>query len=473
MSSSAKVGLLVIVFVTLLVSGLGVMGKSLFREKTDTYYGIFKDASGVRAGAKVTMAGVPVGVVSKVELDSASLAKATLELKKGIQIPTGSTLSVAASLIGVGETTLAIVSPTTKSGAYLTLGGQLPGAKASPIDGILPEVKDTVAELNKTLIAFRTLVEDKKLRSGVDELLASSSATLTKFGRVADRIELTLAQNQGDIRTVMQTATGIVNDVKTTSKAIAALAGDGKVRKDLESIMAGAHALEQRADQLMVSIDKLVNDPKLREPMAKTVANFEKISESGTRIAANTEKMVKDGTEVSANAIQITEKVKVIADKAIELEDQLKALLAKAEGVVKKGVEITTPRITSQMDLIRETNPGYWRTDINLSLPIGSNSTLNAGLFDAFNTNKLNLQFGKTVSSNLTYRYGIYASKPSLGVDYRLAPRMSVRGDVWDINNPRFDLRARYEFGNGLLGWFGFDRVFDRNAFTFGLGVRR
>ncbi len=472
MSSSAKVGLLVIVFVTLLFAGLSVMGKSFFREKTDTYYGIFPDATGLRPGAKLTMAGVTIGMVSAIDLDGPTLAKATLDVRKGVRIPSGTTLSVSSPLIGVGESSIMVVAPIPQTGVFLDPGARMPGSKASPVDGILPNVKDTVAELNKTLIAVRTLVEDKTLRSSINELVSATSKTLDKFGMVADRIQVTLAQNQGDIRSIMNSATAVVADVRTTTKAIAALASNGQIQKEVETLIAGAKAMEDRADQLMVSIDKLVNDPKLRDPMAKTVANFEKISDTGTRIAAETEKIVQDGKVMSANGIEITEKAKVIAAKAIELEDQLKALLQKAEGVIKKGADFTSTKITTELDLIHQDRPGYWRTDLNVKVPVKGGSVY-AGLYDAFGTNKINLQFGQPSNSKLTYRYGIFASKPALGVDYLLAPRLSLRGDVWDINKPRFDLRARYEIGNGLLGWFGFDRVFDRNTFTFGVGIRR
>ena len=107
-----------------------------------------------------------------------------------------------------------------------------------------------------------------------------------------------------------------------------------------------------------------------------------------------------------------------------------------------------------------------------ISVPI-KDSTLHLGLYDAFESDRLTAQLGRSVTSTFGYRYGVYASKPGLGVDFRLAPRLSLRGDAWDINDPRLDLRASYELGNGFLGWFGVDRVLKDNAITFGVGVRR
>ena len=124
------------------------------------------------------------------------------------------------------------------------------------------------------------------------------------------------------------------------------------------------------------------------------------------------------------------------------------------------------------MDLIHETEPGHWRTDVSVKLPL-KDSTLHAGVFDAFEGNKLNLQLGKGFGGGSEYRYGIYASKPGVGVDFKLARRLTVKGDLYDINDMRLDLGARYEFKNGLLGWLGFNRVFEGNSFYAGLGFRK
>jgi hypothetical protein len=48
-----------------------------------------------------------------------------------------------------------------------------------------------------------------------------------------------------------------------------------------------------------------------------------------------------------------------------------------------------------------------------------------------------------------------------------------LRGDLFDINNPRADLRARFDLGGGFYGWLGASQVFKRNAVTVGVGFRK
>ncbi|MFQ3677542.1 MAG: hypothetical protein SNJ74_06345 [Fimbriimonadaceae bacterium] len=105
-------------------------------------------------------------------------------------------------------------------------------------------------------------------------------------------------------------------------------------------------------------------------------------------------------------------------------------------------------------------------------LPL-SDESIHLGVFDAFEANRLNVQLGRPLAKGLDYRVGIYASKPGVGVDYRVAPKLTVRGDLFDINDPRLDLRARFDLGGGVLGWLGVDRTFDRNAWSLGVGIRK
>ena len=98
---------------------------------------------------------------------------------------------------------------------------------------------------------------------------------------------------------------------------------------------------------------------------------------------------------------------------------------------------------------------------------------IHLGLYDAFESNKINAELGKKLGTNNELLYGIYASKPGVGVDYQLMRRLFLRGDLYDINSPRLDLRARLEFGNGFYGWLGLDQVFKSNALLIGVGFRR
>lgn len=145
----------------------------------------------------------------------------------------------------------------------------------------------------------------------------------------------------------------------------------------------------------------------------------------------------------------------------------------KVGGFFNKAPSVSSlSKITTELDLLRQTNPGYWRTDLTLYYPI-QDSTVSLGLFDFLNTNKLILELQRPLTDRLDYRYGIYGDSASVGVDYRLASRLSVRGDLWDINYPRFDIRTNYDFGSGIIGWLGADSVLNKPSLILGVGVKK
>ena len=479
MQSAAKVGLLLVVFVGLLIGGYAVLGKSFFGTPSDPYYVDLIDAGGVTEGTQVLMAGVAVGTVAEVRLVGPSKARMKLQLKKGLLIPSGTTLQLPTSLIGFGDNPVTLL-PSANPGPPLSPGATLVRIKGSPLDSILPEGKQTVKELNKTMVAFRKLLEDQKLQSKVADLLTTTNKTLDRFGSLASNINSLLASNQNSIGRAILAATAAVEDVHKVTSRVADLVKQGKLQKEAMTIMDRMTVITKHAGEMIVSLNSLINDPKLRGPAAVSASNIAEITNTGKSIATNVAEITKNGTAISENAAVITKKAITLTDratevatKATEIEDQLKGVLDKVGGFFNKAPSTgSLPKIVTEMDLMRQSQPGYWRTDVNFTIPL-SDSTLNLGIFDALESDKINVQLGKNVTTRFGYRYGVYASKPAIGVDYLLAPRLSLRGDAWDVNNPRLDLRTSYEIGNGLIGWVGLDRVLHDNALTFGIGVRR
>ncbi len=473
MQGAWKVGILVIIFVAMLFGAYEVLGKSLFAKPTKVIRAEFADASGLQLGSNVTMAGVRVGSVTLIELVSPTRARVTMSIRDDVKLPQGTTAQIAGSLIGFGDTPVVLVPPAVATTAYLESGATIPGSKPSPLGDLMPDMSATLQEVNKTLVATRSLLEDQKLKGDLVKLLETSNNTVAQFGKLASSLDATIAENRSSVRGLMATLGQTMTDVQKATQYALKLVQDPKFKKEAEEILATLSRTASNAEKLMANVNEMVSDPKMKESLNNTVANVEKITDSGTRIAANTEKMTADGTQISANGVKISENVVELTKKANELADEAKSVLEKLQKFfdrVPSGSPVKG--LTTDMSLSREQDPNRWRTDVEATLPV-SGGSVTLGLWDAFESNKITAQYGKAVSPSLQYRYGIYASKPGVGVDYRLAPRLSLRGDLFDINDPRLDLRARIDFGNGFYGWVGADRIFNKSALTFGIGIRK
>ena len=463
MQGAAKVGGLVVLFAILVSGAYQVLGKSMFRNPTNNYKILFADASGVAEGTKVLMAGVPIGAVSKVRLAAPSTAEVTVEIDKAVMIPSGSSAVLPTSLIGFGDNPIQIVP----SGAgMLAPGSQMSGVRTSALEQMLPNTKETMLEVNKTLVATRELISDQSLKENLKNVMKSVDTTLTQFGDLAKRMDGLMASNQGRIQQAISNATEAMAEVKLTVASVRKLASDPIWRDKTAGLLDALTSTTKKADGLVAELSSFVGDKQMKQSILDTLDNTSKITATGTKIAANTEEITKNGVTISAKAIELTDKANLIID-------DMRKLIEKVGGVFNKGGgKSPLAGIEANMDLIRESKPNHWRTDSEVSLPFGD-QRVHLGLFDMFESNKITLQLSQPLGNKGRYRYGIYASKPGVGVEYRLAPRLSLRGDMFDINNPRADLRARYEFGNGFYGYLGVERLFDRNAAMLGIGIRK
>jgi phospholipid/cholesterol/gamma-HCH transport system substrate-binding protein len=465
MQGAWKVGLLVLVFVGLFIGAYALLGRSLYGQKSNIYFADFADAGGATPGTPVLMAGVKIGTVGEVSLTNPTLARLSLEIDKENSIPVGSTAQIQSSLTGLGQQPVVIVPPKRIAG-MLPSHSVIKGVHASALDSFLPEAKDTVKELNKTLIAARQLLQDEKLKGGVEKLLETSNRTVEQFGLIAQHTNALMGQNQATIQQAVNNAARAMADIQKSTAIVAQMAQDKRFKNDTLAIVANLNATSQKAATLVDNLNAFVTDPKLRGPLNEVAANTAKITDTGTRIAANAEVISKNGIVMSQKAIELEDKAKGLADDA-------HGVLQKLEGVFgKKQVGSLIPPITGSLDVIRQSNPAHVRTDINFMLPL-KDQRIHLGLYDAFESNKINAELGKTFGNGSEYLYGIYASKPGVGVDYRLAPRLFLRGDLYDVNHPRADIRARVEFGKGFYGWLGLDQVFKKNAPLIGIGFRK
>jgi ABC-type transporter Mla subunit MlaD len=470
-SNGAQVGALLVVFAVLLFFGLQFLGLKI-GEHHRFYHIILNNASGVTRGAPVAMAGVKVGTISRIDLDKFKSARLTVQMEPGYLIPSGSRAEIPSSLIGLGETQVNIIAPEQLT-PPLPPGSDIPGTHLDAVGSLLPEGRETVKELTLTLRAARHLLEGG-FGASVEKTLASSQVLMAKFGRVADQLQGVIASNRGQLSGALASASAAMADIQKAAGMATGLLQKGHFSEQLTGLMQSLTATSEKAGKLVASLDGFVNDQGMRQALNKTLSNTADLTAQGKEIAGSFKTIAANGETVSAEAITLTK-------RATEVADEAKTLLSKLEALVNKvgnKLDLVSPpknpvgTITGEGDLVHEISPGYSRIDYNFIIPIGKEKVY-AGVFDAFEANQLNLQLSRPLIPGATLRYGAYAGKAGLGVDYKLASRVGLRGDLFDINNPRFDLRAKYDFGGGFVGWLGYDRLWLKNNLTFGIGFQK
>lgn len=478
MRSAWQVGVFVVVFVGLMVGGFAVLQKGFLAEKTDVYYAKFSDAGGLASGAPVLLSGVQIGRVESVKLDIDNQAMVKLSIRQGQAISKSIVATLPTSFVSIGDKQVLLKRTLAADGFYKPDNEKdpIPGTLLGPLDGVVPDSKETVKELNKTLVAFQNLLNDQQLKGSITGLMEQGKDTAAKFGALASRIDGLVAQNQGSLGKMLNSMTASMENLQAVSVKIKQIATDGGLEGKMNDLLASLNEAATSGKKMVADLQSYTSDPELKENLKATMANFKQMSESGTRIAADAEIMAKNGAKVSGSGVEIGEKTSALLDKANKLATDIDGLVQKFKETVDKvkipGVGDGLPKIGLEAGITRESDPNRNRTDVTAIVPIGKDH-LRLGLYDAFESNKINLQYQKTFSPRMDLRYGVYASKPALGVDYAFAPNAWLQSDVFGLNDTQFDLKFKYGFSSGILGWIGVDRIFERNAPTIGIGIKK
>ncbi|HWD41415.1 MAG TPA: MlaD family protein [Fimbriimonas sp.] len=478
MKSAAKVGLLLVVFIALVIGSYQILGHSLIAKRNRTIFVDMPDAGGMAPGTSVLMAGVRIGSVEKVTLIDPHNAQLTLRIEEKYGVPPGSTAVVSGSLVGLGDTPLMIEAPIGATGA-LADGAHIRGSKSGPLDNVLPGGgKDLYNNINGTLTSVQHLLKDEQLPAELKKLLKTANVTLVasqtslkRFNDLAGQASGLIEKNQGNLTAMVSTMRGTIQQVHDTAGAVARFVKEGKLQNGTVALLDRASKIETQASDLLTKLNSIAGDEQLKANLKATAQNISDTTAQGPALAANAKKITANIADITESAKPLPDKLNEVATKASDLETRLSHLLDKVESV-KPPSAAGLRNLSTELDLFRETTPGYWRTDINGTLPT-HDGFVTFGIYDAFESNKLNIQIGKSLSPKFDFRYGVYASKPAVGVDYDFTPKFGLRTDVWNINSPEFDARFRYDFGGGLYGWLGVDRIFSGTAPTLGFGIRK
>lgn len=468
-----KVGAFVLVFIGLFLGIFAVLGQSFFAEPKELYYVKFDDAGGLDAGAEVLLAGVSIGRVESVTLSSTGEAIATLAVEQGRTLDKSLVAVLPTSFISLGDRQI-LLRPLAQASGNYTPGDRsdpIPGQLQGPLDEIFPDTGATMEELNKTMVAFRNLLEDEELKQGLVGIMKSGEQTSEKFGQLADNFNSTLSRNSGEIDTLMRTMVATMKNVESVSAEIEEFAASGALQDQTNQLLTTMNAAATEGKGLMEDLRAYTADPELQDSLKSTIKNFESMSASGVNIAADTEVMTKNGIEISEQTAELM-------TKANKLADEVEKLIEDVKGAVKKfdptggGVGSLLPKVEVESDLTYVSEGSRIRADVNLKIPAGKDKLV-FGLYDAFESNKLNVMLERAINSKTDLRYGVYASKPGAGVSYRFAPHTWLQSEVFGLNDPQLDLRLKHRFNEALHGWVGVEKVFDRNSPAIGIGIKR
>lgn len=279
-SREIKTAVLVIASILLFIWGYSFLkGRDLF-VNYKTFYVQYDNVEGLQNAAPVTINGLTVGKVSKIDfLDSTGKVQVELQIKSDFPFSKSSVAYIyEPGLIGGKQI---MITPNfedkTIAESGLTLkGGTVPGLTTLVAQKLTPlqdKVEKMVVSADKLLTNINSIL-DSKTKDHLKSSLANLDATLAEFKVASGTVNELLAENKGKFNATMASVNKASGNFAKISDSIAKV-NIGATVKKLEKTLASVDKIMADVQAGKGTLGKLAKDETLYTNFSKTSKELE------------------------------------------------------------------------------------------------------------------------------------------------------------------------------------------------------
>jgi len=447
------VGLTIILAAAWMVATVVYLRGALAARRVYHVEAVFSDALGIREQARVYLAGVEVGEVQKVWLTPELRARVRMALRRDVSVPEDSVAVVMSPGIAGVDKMIALVPGTSPAPARE--GTVLRGTKEPGLTDLAPVAQETLQEVQRLVRSVNSLLTDADMQ-------ASIRRTLGNVEQAAARLTVLTEQAQTLLASTGRSLDAVVQDTGRTTSQLP------QVMKELQGLLQQSRELVRTAQHATESFDRFVSDESLQQQLRETVRQMNLLGENLNRIAEDVGKYT--GDEMLRENIRAT--VGEARATLAEARQATERVNRFVERLIPQG-KLITPPIEISLDVYGLLRTQMYRTDLTLTFPYRDDRFFNVGIYDITENNNFIVQYGSRLTSALQLRYGLYASKPGVGIDWKLNPRSSLHADVFSPNDLQINARLRYQLNADWSLWAGVDSLFRGNEPVLGFRLIR
>jgi phospholipid/cholesterol/gamma-HCH transport system substrate-binding protein len=433
---AVRVGILV--FVALLAFVAVAVFLTGYRTRVSGYPVLvtFDDAQGITQGSEVRMAGVTVGVVDKVSLDRRQRAVMRLLINQKFEIPVGSEFVLRIGLL-IGDKYVDIL-PKRGVSTYYKACDRIAGHVPPRPEDMLPKVNKLLDSLTRTSNNLDKVIGNKQFQQHLNNTLANLETATAKLNRTIDVVQGTVVANQDDVAAIVKNVVAASRSLQAFTDQLAKFPKTSEWQGNISAMLEAARQSADSLERSTESLEKLITSPDLQEDVRQTV----KEARAAVVEARATVEEAHQVVDHVSHVLGVTPKHADLGVKANFRAPSLDAMIRPADGNVRVN--------------------GYF------TIPKGGKHFLRLGVFDLGENNNGILQPGQSLNCRTDLRYGIYASRLGVGVDYGWSPRLFGSANLYDQNEPRLDVQAGYKINDDWGVLLGVDKLFWENQITLG-----
>jgi phospholipid/cholesterol/gamma-HCH transport system substrate-binding protein len=482
--SAGKVG-------AVLLASLILIGTLLFylsHTNLDTYPVriTFDNTHGLAPQSVVRMQGVAVGEVKSITFDTHHIPirpVVTVMIHREYAIPSDYLWSINSGLlINTAQVNIS-PPPNPVQVAALPMNGTatvMGQGQEDALSSFSPQLSHTLGNVNGSMKNLQDKLNGlttqlHKLLGHTDEMVVTATGTLKSTRNVVGdpQVQANLKKTIANFLEVSQQA---ALTSRNLSGQLSGLVKDGRGQltrlssATTDLVLKLGNTLDD-AQEVVKKLTQQVSDPRLQRSLQETLELARSTLASVRQITSDLHQITGDPA-VAGGVKSTIINLKDATGKASSAMTKVNSLLDKLDGGAKHVSGIHGPKVTGSIDISQQINPGRLRVDLNGNVALNGLNSVDLGLYDIGQTNRLNLQLQHNLSKSADVRYGFHAGKLGLGADFYLAPGTLLTTDLFDTHEARLDLRAMFRVNNSTWFWLGGDNVFHHGVPLVGVQIR-
>jgi phospholipid/cholesterol/gamma-HCH transport system substrate-binding protein len=456
MNSTVKVGIMTLITAALLAYMVFIIGDFSFGDQGRSFVISFYSVNGLNKGSSVTMSGVKIGKVEKIEIRDDQVYVYVYIQDKDIHIRKKSTFTISTAGL-MGEKYIEIMPTRDYASPYVNEGEVVAGTDPTRMDELFEQGNVLIKKLQELTASAKDIIGDPELKENtrmifrnaraasdqMNEIIASvrnkSDSIVENLDGILQKVDNEISQNRDEIR-------AMIANFKDFSSRLSDITQDS--REDFKEIIVNVRKTTERLDSMIAELNR---NNKMTDDLRATIESLRGASD---------------------NARQITREVKeIVADKEIRgkinrgLDDAHKL----AQAVDKVFLNIRQTRVDFKYLLrYREDNESFY-SDLSVDLYPSDKTFYRFGVEDVGGEDLFNMMVARGADGNFVRRAGIISSKVGLGVDYKFAKELLLSVDFIDTTDSEVRLKAGYLLNENIKFELRVDDVVDDRDVNFGL----
>ena len=426
MTASPAVRVGIIVFIALVALGAAAWFLTGYQLRIAGYniIGTFNDAQGLSKGSEVRLAGVVIGYVDRIDLDRRQRAVITMRINRMRKIPVGSTFTLRVGLL-IGEKYIDI-QPNRRATKFLRPGTVVRGIVPPRIEDLLPQIQQVLNGLNRFTDTMNTVIGNKDFQERLDRSFQNIEHATRLLDQTMSVIHGAVAGQEDEMQAIIGNVQRASDSLADLSRELQEFAEGGGLQENVQGTLESARGAAESLERTATNLEQLVTAPEFQEDVRETVKG---------------------------------------AREAIE---EAREVIGRVGGFLGGGRRARIQTRETRIEGLYISDDGHFRATLQTTVPQKDDRFLNLGLYDLGGENKIILQAGQPLGSRTDLRYGLYASRLSLGLDYGFSPKSFGTLNLYDPNDPRLDFEVGYRVSDDWHVLLGVDKLLDENQVTLG-----